>query len=347
MLNHQYQTNILQTDCINALLANLTTLTKERDDLCLQASLIKTLTDFIKVNHNESKRIIVIYHVTDLEKQIITELTDDGNTSNVDIPPDFKRTIFNCLQSGSPHTHQLNAQHAIQLHPITSTMGHIDSVIAIDTNYTNPHSYNSICMILDIYQNFILLNNENESDTLTGLLNRKTFDSKLNKILAQMHSGAKRKDDKVIQKFFLAIFDIDHFKKINDQFGHLIGDEVLLMFSQLMRQSFRQKDPLFRFGGEEFIGFFECSNRVDAQYTFERFRQKVADFEFPQVGKVSVSAGFTEISIFDTSSQIIDRADTALYYAKNHGRNRIDCYELLIADGNLQENKKEGEVELF
>lgn len=202
-------------------------------------------------------------------------------------------------------------------------------------------------MVLEIYQNFILLNNENECDTLTGLLNRKTFDFKINKILAHMHSGANRKEDKVEQKYFLAIFDIDHFKKINDQFGHLIGDEVLLMFSQLMRQSFREADPLFRFGGEEFVGFFECSSTYDIQNIFERFKQKVASFEFPQVGKVSVSAGFTEISTFDTSSQIIDRADTALYYAKNHGRNRVDSYELLIANGSLQDNKKEGEIELF
>jgi len=328
-------------------LGKLVTLTKERDDLSLQVALIKTLTDFINFNHDEPKRIVVIYHVVDVKKQVITALTDDGNTGNIDMPADFKRAIFNCLQSGTPHTHQVNAQHTIKLHPITGTMGHVDSVIAIDTDHANEHLYQSVCMVLDIYQNFILLNNENECDTLTGLLNRKTFDFKINKILAQMHSGANRKEDKVEQKYFLAIFDIDHFKKINDQFGHLIGDEVLLMFSQLMRQSFREADPLFRFGGEEFVGFFECSSTHDIQNIFERFKQKVASFEFPQVGKVSVSAGFTEISTFDTSSQIIDRADTALYYAKNHGRNRVDSYELLIANGSLQDNKKEGEIELF
>ncbi len=328
-------------------MSKLVTLTKERDDLSLQVALIKTLSDFINLNHNESKRIVVIYHVNDVKKQLITALTDDSNTNNVDMPADFKRAILNCLQSGTAYSYQVDAQHAIKLHPITGTMGHVDSVIAIDADHTNEHLYNSVCMILEIYQNFILLNNENECDTLTGLLNRKTFDFKINKILAQMHSGANRKEDKVDQKYFLAIFDIDHFKKINDQFGHLIGDEVLLMFSQLMRQSFREADPLFRFGGEEFVGFFECSSTFDIQNIFERFKQKVASFEFPQVGKVSVSAGFTEISPFDTSSQIIDRADTALYYAKNHGRNRVDSYELLIANGSLQDNKKEGEIELF
>jgi len=336
----------LQTYCINSLLSKLVTLTKERDDLSLQVALIKTLTDFINSNHDEAKKSVVIYHLKDFKKQTVTILTAENNNNNTVVAPELKRAVIKCIQTDSRKTYQ-SETHTIKLHPLRSAMGHIDTVIAIDSDYSDEHLDVSICMILEIYQNFVLLNNENECDTLTGLLNRKTFDYKINKILAQMHSNTNRKEDKTDQVFFLAIFDIDHFKRINDKFGHLIGDEVLLMFSQLMRQSFREDDPLFRFGGEEFVGFFECNSTPDIQNIFERFKQKVANFEFPQVGKVTVSAGYTEISPFDTSSQIIDRADTALYYAKNHGRNRVDSYELLVADGRLQDNKKEGEIELF
>ena len=337
----------MQTNRINSLLSKLVTLTKERDDPSLQVALIKTLSDLINADNHESKRRVVIYHVSNAKKQTITILADNSDTSSVEVPADFKQVILRCLQSASPQIYQANTKHTIRLHPILGTMRHLDSVIAIDADHANHELHQAVDMVLEIYQNLISLNNENECDTLTGLLNRKTFDVKISKIVAQMHNGANRKEDKVDQKYFLAIFDIDHFKRVNDQFGHLIGDEVLLMFSQLMRQSFRDADPLFRFGGEEFVGFFECSNTVDIQSIFERFKHKIAHFEFPQVGNVTVSTGFTEISMYDTPTQIIDRADTALYYAKNHGRNRVDSYELLIANGSLQDNKKEGEIELF
>jgi diguanylate cyclase (GGDEF)-like protein len=337
----------LQTYGINSLLGELVTLTKERDDLSLQVSLIKTLTHFINSAHATPKKSVVIYLLKDVKKQTISVLTAENTPDNAIVSADLKQAILNCIQTDSRYTYQSENNRIIKLHPMRGVMGHIDCVIAVESDQIDEYLDVSICMILEIYQNFVLLNNENECDTLTGLLNRKTFDFKINKILAQMHSSTNRKEDKADQIYFLAIFDIDHFKRINDEFGHLIGDEVLLMFSQLMRQSFRETDPLFRFGGEEFVGFFECASTMDIQNIFERFKLKVANFQFPQVGKVTVSAGFTEISPFDTSSQIIDRADTALYYAKNHGRNRVDSYELLIADGSLQENKKEGEIELF
>jgi diguanylate cyclase (GGDEF)-like protein len=134
---------------------------------------------------------------------------------------------------------------------------------------------------------------------------------------------------------------------VNDQYGHLIGDEVLLLFSQLMKQTFRNSDHLFRFGGEEFVGIFECTYPQDISKALNRFREAISNFDFPQVGKVTVSAGYTEIAAYDISSHLIDRADLALYYAKNNGRNRSCHYEQLITAGSLQENKKEGEIELF
>jgi diguanylate cyclase (GGDEF)-like protein len=104
---------------------------------------------------------------------------------------------------------------------------------------------------------------------------------------------------------------------------------------------------LFRFGGEEFVGVFECRNVDEMKMVLDRFRGKIEVFPFPQVGQVTISTGFTEISGFDVSSQIIDRADVALYYAKNHGRNQVSNYEELVEAGLLQENKIEGDIELF
>lgn len=263
------------------------------------------------------------------------------------ISASLKQTIINCFNTGQISNHQEANETNIKLYPLTNAEGQVASVIEIEAPFSDMHIDVAVNMLLQIYQNYTKLINDNECDTLTGLLNRKTFDHKINKILTQMQNTTKRREDKSNQTYFLAVFDIDHFKRVNDEFGHLIGDEVLLMFSQLMQQCFRESDPLFRFGGEEFIGVFECNSAEDIKILLERFRQKVEQFAFPQVGKITVSAGYTVISSFDTSSQLIGRADSALYYAKHHGRNRVAFYEQLITDGELQEVKNEGEIEFF
>ncbi|MDI1298349.1 GGDEF domain-containing protein [Methylotenera sp.] len=233
------------------------------------------------------------------------------------------------------------------MYPVKNTKDHTVAIVAIEAMICDSQLHEVITSILKIYQNFTGLINDNERDTLTGLLNRKTFDYKINKILVQMQEEAKLKNDEANKAYFLAIFDIDHFKRVNDEFGHLIGDEVLLLFSQLMTQTFRSRDQIFRFGGEEFVGVFECSSHDDIPNVLNRFREKVGGFDFPQVGKVTVSAGYTQIFAYDLPSQLIDHSDLALYFAKNNGRNRVSFYEQLIADGALQENKKEGDIELF
>jgi diguanylate cyclase (GGDEF)-like protein len=158
-----------------------------------------------------------------------------------------------------------------------------------------------------------------ETDTLTRLLNRKTFDEYLINILA-----------------------------INDRFGHLIGDEVLILMANLMRESFRVQDKLFRFGGEEFVALIRPAEFSHAVRTFERFRTNVEAFNFPQVGRVTISIGFTRIKLGDTPSKILDSADEALYWAKENGRNQCHAYETLIAEGKLQKiQAQESDVEFF
>lgn len=339
----------MQPYYINSLLSKLVALTQERDESTLEIALIRTLNDFIATMHGGKVKSAIMFHLSEEKEQRLTAFTLDDNDAielKTPISESLKQSIIDCFK---PATHiQLNVDESnIKLYPIKNTVGQVVSVVGVDALLSNMHIDVSISMLLEIYANYSSLINDNESDTLTGLLNRKTFEYKINKTLAQMRSTSQRKEDKSHQIHFLAIFDIDHFKRVNDQFGHLIGDEVLLMFSQLMRQSFRETDPLFRFGGEEFVGVFECNNTVDIKNVLERFRAKVAQFQFPQIGKVTVSAGYTQISDFDTSSQIIDRADSALYFAKNNGRDRITFHEQLIADGLLQESKKEGDIEFF
>jgi diguanylate cyclase (GGDEF)-like protein len=147
---------------------------------------------------------------------------------------------------------------------------------------------------------------------------------------------------------WLAVVDIDHFKRVNDKFGHLYGDEVLILVANILRASFRSHDRVFRFGGEEFVILLRSATLVDARMIFERFRASVENYAIPQVGKVTVSIGFASIGV-ETPVVILGHADQALYHAKENGRNRV-CYYDELRDQGLIENVKESsasEAEFF
>lgn len=195
---------------------------------------------------------------------------------------------------------------------------------------------------LHFYCNYVNLLDYSELDTLTGLLNRKTFDEAFDKIIARSGRGQegdrdneRRAEDGTGNLHWLAVVDIDHFKRINDNFGHLFGDEVLLRIASLMRCSFRSEDRLFRFGGEEFVVMLRVGSRENAVRALERLRQMVEGHEFPQVGQVTCSIGFTAVDPRLAPTDILGQADDALYYAKEHGRNQVCCYETLVETGLL------------
>jgi diguanylate cyclase (GGDEF)-like protein len=208
-----------------------------------------------------------------------------------------------------------------------------------------------VCSILRVYRNFQGLLDYSERDTLTGLLNRKTFDESFLKISSTIHShtssGDARRTAGAGSRHWLGMIDIDHFKTVNDSYGHLIGDEVLLLLSRLMRSSFRFHDRLYRFGGEEFVVLMRCDTEADARRAFERLRVNSERYAFPQVGKITVSVGFSEVKASDSPSAAIERADKAVYYAKSHGRNQVQSHADLVARGELELNEKVGDIELF
>lgn len=190
--------------------------------------------------------------------------------------------------------------------------------------------------LLAVYQNFLQLFERVDRDALTGLYNRQAFGETINRIMHPARGARGRRKDRE-HVYWLGILDIDHFKNVNDRHGHLIGDEVLLLFARLMRDTFRYEDRLFRYGGEEFIVLLEGANGDSAQQVFERFRLAVETARFPQDTRITVSIGYTEISHEGLPSDVIDRADRALYVAKNSGRNQVLGYEDLLAQGRLRQ----------
>jgi diguanylate cyclase (GGDEF)-like protein len=167
-----------------------------------------------------------------------------------------------------------------------------------------------------INNHLALLNKEIRLDGLTGLANRKTFDLTIQEWLA---------DD---IPFALILLDIDHFKKINDQYGHLIGDEVLTGIASVMKAFSRSNDLCFRYGGEEFGILVKFGNVQTAVQMAERLREAVAAEASPTGNPIFVSIGISCKDGKDVSAkELIEMADIALYQSKADGRNRTTAYQ--------------------
>jgi diguanylate cyclase len=156
-------------------------------------------------------------------------------------------------------------------------------------------------------------------DALTGLLNRRA----MVEMLAQESPRQRRHEHRVA----LAIVDIDHFKRINDGFGHATGDAVLQRFAELARAGLRQGDSLARWGGEEFLLLMPGTTPAEAHVALERLRERVSAGDFDSLAaslEVSFSAGLTEYRPGERYDVVVERADQALYRAKRGGRDRIE-----------------------
>ena len=160
-------------------------------------------------------------------------------------------------------------------------------------------------------------------DGLTGLYNRRQFEIGLE----QEHNRTKRHP----ADFSLAILDIDFFKKVNDNYGHQYGDYVLKTVADLMKQSFRKTDLLYRYGGEELVMIMPETNIEGAVIPVQRLRSMVENYDFEYNGvksKVTVSIGLTmNYPDFLTAADLLKSADEALYRAKESGRNRVVLHE--------------------
>lgn len=194
-----------------------------------------------------------------------------------------------------------------------------------------------------IYRNYTVILHESERDKLTGLLNRRTLEDRLRNTFAINPSAEEN------HQLWIAMLDLDHFKAINDHFGHMIGDEILLMFAQQMQHYFGPSSQLFRFGGEEFVIVFSSGDEQAINRTLDGFRYHIRQHTFPRIGELSFSAGFCSLRPGDYLPTILDHADKALYYAKEHGRDQVHCYENLCDEGKIANAQRSAsdDVELF
>lgn len=210
--------------------------------------------------------------------------------------------------------------------------------------------------LLEGHRNVIGLLDYSERDTLTQLLNRKSFDTTfMHATVAEARRLFALPEDPTpverrqgfARQHWLGVIDIDHFKRVNDRFGHVVGDEVLATVGRIMTEVFRFDDRLYRFGGEEFVVLLTAQNEAGAMTAFERFRRAVESCDFPAISRVTVSIGFSDVRPGDTPQACFDRADKAVYHGKDQGRNQTHSHERLVAAGLIEDMSHCGAIELF
>jgi diguanylate cyclase (GGDEF)-like protein len=152
-------------------------------------------------------------------------------------------------------------------------------------------------------------------DFLTKLYSREKFEE----MFEFMITSANRNNKEIV----LALLDIDFFKKVNDTYGHLVGDSVLKTLADFLRTNLRKNDMVGRWGGEEFILAIEVNEVSEAKDILEKLRVDIESFSFEQVGHITCSFGMTHIGLNQNREEAFKIADKALYSAKENGRNRI------------------------
>lgn len=317
---------------LQELVGKIAALTDHRDIDMLEVSLLKTVNDML------APAWAAIYHVSENNPPEFAVMTRDGELSH-----DPPAETFSTLASTTGVT-------------TFSIIGHGREVIAYlllaRDAPLSAAEHQTMSGLFRIYDNYLSVLKDSQIDRLTGLLNRHTFDFQLEKALNLIREAYK--DEKAGHRrrkesgaFFVGEIDIDHFKRINDSFGHLYGDEVLLIIARILQSTFRKTDLIYRFGGEEFIVIVYVDNEADAAMTFERLRRTVENHAFPQVERITVSVGVARITNSSMPIELLGRADQALYYAKHHGRNQVCFYEDLLAQNKLQPHRSNTEATLF
>ncbi len=156
------------------------------------------------------------------------------------------------------------------------------------------------------------------TDSLTGLPNKRAVADTLNRMLAQA--------SRTLSPLTLLVLDLDHFKAVNDRFGHPVGDLVLANVGATLRSTLRESDFAGRNGGEEFAVMLPNTDLAGAMLTAEKIREQIADITVPgTAARVTTSIGLASYPLHATTPERLERlADSALYVAKRAGRNRIE-----------------------
>ncbi len=346
----------------NKILQSVINITKQREIESLDRSLLSSLAEHLPCKVISLFKLRGETKTNNLEKILSLSVQNESDNefvllwNNESEIVSYNKSLDECLSNRKNLTYRDSDNQLFYVSPLFCDET-IIGVLEICAKEGSSNAQELIDELTQIYGNCLFHINKSERDKLTGLLNRHSFDTKFRRLIKDQQIKQRLAfERRVANKYrklsdnsfaWLAIYDIDHFKRVNDQYGHVCGDEVLLKLSQKMKSFFRSSDLLFRFGGEEFLVILEPIPHEMAHRTLERFREKIEESTFPLVKKITISGGYIKITDGDYPMAFIERADQALYYAKSHGRNKVCNYESLVNSGELSKAKELGSVDLF
>ena len=355
------------------LIEHLITLTDHRDRDRLELTLAKALIDILPIQR------VVVAKVLSEEgvKRWLDVATMDAKGGGKMVDPlrvDFStlRLLedaserFKCLQTRSP----VELAWAGEDGPRTSffplfpdTRNEDEGVLEIHSNATLTADQLQVFGALHrVFYNMYNLLAYSDRDALTGLLNRKSLDDtfysavleemdqasgKNSELLDAASALAQERRHRVPPNYWLGTVKVDHFGQISDKNGHLIAEEVLLLVARIMNNTFRTYDRIYRFGGEQFAVLMHCPDAALVLATFERLRLNMEKFNFPQVGTLTICAGFTRVTPDDSPSTALERTERTVDYAQQHGRNKVLSHADLVQQGVFGNAFKVGAVEVF
>lgn len=176
--------------------------------------------------------------------------------------------------------------------------------------------YKNLFRAIAFFDDISQLVNQSTIDTLTGIANRTHF----NLLFEYSLSVAQREKTSLS----LIFFDIDYFKRVNDTYGHLVGDDILRHLANLVKSNLRKSDIIARWGGEEFIVILPKNSLSSASHLAEELRKKIENEEFAVVDRITCSFGVTQYKGGESADELILHLDKLLYRAKANGRNRVE-----------------------
>jgi len=327
---------------------SLAEITSYKDKHLLEDSLVKTIQELLPGGSQRLFSVTYENKVLSIKLRAYSE-SADVNSTNAKINENLLITMFKKVIK-TKTVEVFPCEDKINWHIVYPEFDANKKIFAIllytckNPNITTQQTLNGI---FRVYANYLRLLDKSERDKLTGLYNRETLDNQIIKVLVNgteesqtpTQEEERRASD---QKYtFLGIIDIDHFKSINDNLGHLYGDDILVLVARLLTESFtRECDLVFRYGGEEFVILITSSSTEEALKAFERLRLNIQNYQFPQLDQLTVSIGFEKITHQISPHDVIAAADKALYFAKESGRNRTEFYPSLIAEGKLLPDKE-------